>query len=168
MKKAILTLCLMTVGLCATARELGVGLNALYGTKINTAGFGAKLQTGVGGRFRLETSYHHYLKHDYERMQDANLNLHYVISLPLVSVVKFYPIAGVTYANYRVPGDHEMPGDRIPGGDIRDIKHNYFGANLGVGMQAKITGPLWVSVDLKYQIIKASQFVPGLGLMLRL
>ncbi len=164
MKKIILTLCVATMAtMGASARELNVGVNALYGTKIENAGFGVKLQTGFAGNFRWEVSYDHFLKRDYHRMQDANLNLQYVIKIPFVKWFKLYPLVGVTYSNYRVPSNDEYG---MPDHNKGDKKHNYFGANIGVGAQAKLVGPLWLNVDLKGQIIKTSQFVPNVGLML--
>ncbi len=168
----------------AEARELGIGVNALYGTEIHNAGFGVKATLGLTGKLRLEASYDNYLKKKKDasdtKMFDANLNLHYVFSLPLVKKLKVYPIVGVTYTNWKIPAKASEASDIAEASstksatsealdNLKDVKHNYVGANLGVGAQYKIAGPLWVNVDLKYQIIKKnSQFVPGIGLMLRI
>ncbi|MCD8285176.1 MAG: porin family protein [Prevotellaceae bacterium] len=184
MKKLLMALVATVIVASTEAREFGIGVNALYGTEIHNAGFGVKATLGLTGKLRLEASYDNYLKKKKDasdtKMFDANLNLHYVFSLPLVKKLKVYPIVGVTYTNWKIPAKASVASDIAEASDTRsatsealnnqkDVKHNYVGANIGVGAQYKIVGPLWVNVDLKYQIIKKnSQFVPGIGLMLRI
>ncbi len=170
MKRLLAALCLFGAVQATQARELGIGVNALYGTEIHNAGFGVKATLGLTGKLRLEASYNNYLKKKSDdsdtKMFDANLNLHYVISIPLVKRLKVYPIAGVTYTNWKIPAQGQSAEAHA---SFKDIKHNYVGANLGVGAQWKIAGPLWLNVDLKDQFIKSySEFVPALGLALRI
>ncbi len=181
MKKILLTLCIMALGLGASAHELGIGANVLYGTQIKNAGFGVKATAGLTSKWRLELSYNNYLKKgdDDRKLWDANLNVHYVMSVPLVHRVKFYPLVGLTYSNWKIPKAATSESEPQPvvetgsflhtaANNMKDIKHNYVGANVGVGAQIKLAGPLWFNIDLKYQIIKRySQFQPSVGLMLR-
>ncbi|MCD8301575.1 MAG: outer membrane beta-barrel protein [Prevotellaceae bacterium] len=187
MKKILLTLCIMAFGLGASAHELGIGANVLYGTQIKNAGFGVKATAGLTSKWRLEFSYNNYLDKgdDDRKLWDANLNVHYVMSVPLVHRVKFYPLVGLTYTNWKIPkaatSESEVTSGEVQpvaetrgsflhtlANNMKDIKHNYVGANVGVGAQIKLAGPLWFNIDLKYQIIKRySQFQPSVGLMLR-
>ncbi len=178
MKKIFLALCFVAFGLGASAHELGIGANVLYGTQIKNAGFGVKATAGLTSKWRLEFSYNNYLEKgdDDRKLWDANLNVHYVMSVPLVHRVKFYPLVGLTYTNWKIPKADEVQAVEETRGsflntaanNMKDIKHNYVGANVGVGAQIKLAGPLWFNIDLKYQIIKRySQFQPSLGLMLR-
>ncbi len=154
-----MTLCIATMSLVAQAGDFGVGANALYGTDIKNAGFGVKAQIGLPGRWRLEGVWDKFLEHNDNNMWDVDVNVHYVLSIPLVKWIKFYPIVGLSVTNWRIDEDII---------DFSD-KHNYVGCNIGAGAQLKIAGPLWVNVDLKGQIIKKhTQFVPGVGLMLRI
>ncbi len=167
MKKLLLALCLLSMGLSASAhREFGIGVNMQYGTEIGYIGFGAKAQIGLVAGLRAEVAYDNFLTNGshgyYDNLWDFDVNLHYVFHFGRVGI---YPIVGFCYTNWKVDKDgwiSQNPNSRY-------IPDNYAGANLGGGVQCKVAGPFYLNIDLKGQVVKHnSQFIPQLGLMLKI
>lgn len=152
MKKLMMLICgLMLFGATAYADkgEIGVGVNANYGTHIDNFGFGAKLQYGLSTALRSELSVNAFFQKNYAKNLDFNLNFHYVI--PLGASVRFYPLAGLTLTRWSVDYDGKS------GWDPTDWSISWnatrFGVNMGGGVEFDLLPNVVLNVEGKYQIV---------------
>lgn len=122
--------------------EQTVGVNLGYGTEISNFGIGAKYQHGITNAIRAEVSFDYFLKKDFVSMWDINLNAHYLF--PVADKFKVYPLAGLTYTNWKLSFDDEDFGSSSTG---------KFGVNLGAGAQYPVTDKLNINFEIKYQLI---------------
>ncbi len=176
MKKLFLTLCVALIGTAAYAQkgETAIGVNVGYGTEISNLGIGVKSQCGLTDAIRLEAGFDYFFEKDNLSMWDININAHYLI--PLADKIKFYPIVGVTYTNWKVDFKEFDIFDKIassyynPTGstlmtDGGSKSEGKFGVNLGGGVQYDINDKWSVNFEVKYQLISDfNQAVFGLGL----
>ncbi len=88
-------------GMCASAQkgDIGVGLNAGYGTEIKNFGIGIKGQYNITDAIRAEAGFDYFLEKDGLSMWDVNLNVHYLFKV--AENIKVYPLAGITYTNWK-------------------------------------------------------------------
>lgn len=183
MKKLIFTLLIATVSMCAFAQkgQKAVGASLSYGTEIENLGIGIKGQYNFTDALRGELGADYFLKKDGVSMFDVNLNAHYLFTLS--DKVKVYPLAGLTYTNWKFDygtddGDDDYNYNyddddddllyaprRQKGDDDGGGSTGKFGINLGGGIQYDLTDALFVNGEIKYQIINNfNQLVFGVGI----
>ncbi|MBR1620828.1 MAG: porin family protein [Prevotella sp.] len=174
MKKLLFTLAITLATISASAQKgvKTVGANVSYGTEIKNIGIGVKGQYGITDAIRGEASLDYFFKNDGMSMWDVNLNVHYLF--PITEKIKVYPLAGLTFTNWRyeIAWDFEdaFEGWYLDEEDYEDIKgkesytESEFGINLGGGIQYDITDKLTINAEAKYQIISNyNQLVLGIG-----
>ena len=171
MKKLLMTLCVAMISVVAFAQkgDKAVGVNLSYGTEISNLGFGVKGQYVLTNEIRLEAGFDYFLKKDGMSMWDVNVNAHYLF--PITDKIKVYPLAGLTYTNWKVSmGVDDINEDlkNSLGDDYNEVKSDSegkFGVNLGGGIQYDINSRWAVNFELKYQLIsKFNQAVFGIGI----
>ncbi|MDL2305962.1 porin family protein [Bacteroides sp. OttesenSCG-928-D19] len=171
MKKLLLmvVVSLTTMGLFAQKDSKAVGVNLGYGTEISNLGLGAKFQYGITDAIRAEASFDYFLKKDFLSMWDLNANVHYLF--PVAEKFKVYPLAGLTFTNWKMHGfdlglDYGDWGDYLDDEDFEDDSSSTgkFGINLGAGVEYELTEKLTLSFEAKYQLISDfNQLVFGVG-----
>lgn len=158
MKKIILTLAITLVSVCSFAQVKGdksVGVNLSYGTEIESVGLGVKGQYNITNALRAEASFDYFFEKDYLSMWDINANLHYLF--PITNNFRVYPLAGLTYTNWKVSFEEA-------GIDISSTTGK-FGINLGAGAEYDLSDKFYVGVEAKYQLISdLDQMIFGIGL----
>ncbi len=112
-------------------------------------------------------------------MWDMNLNAHYLI--PLGDKLKVYPLAGLSFTNWKSDikwevdddfGDDYFDDDYFDDDDFDDDdddlgswSESKFGLNVGGGLQYDLTDKLIFNAEAKYQFISDfDQFVFSVGL----
>lgn len=138
MKKVVLLICGLILGIGSMAAQKGVnalGLNVNYGSEIENFGLGAKFQHGVTDAIRGEVAFNYFFKKNYLKNWNVEATGHYLLDLS--EKATFYPLAGVTYSNWKAFEESE----------------GKFGVNLGCGVEYDIDSKLSVGAELKYQII---------------
>lgn len=173
MKKIFLALALALMGISASAQqgEKAAGINLSYGTEHKALGIGIKGQYGITDAIRAEASFDYFLKKDGLSMWDVNLNVHYLFSL--TDKLKVYPLAGLTFTNWKFDNAFEIEIDPEYAQylDEDDISYgsasgseSKFGVNLGAGLQYDLTDKLSLNVEAKYQLISDfDQMMLGVG-----
>jgi len=159
MKKLFLTMLIALVSMSTMAQDhkWGAGLNLLYGTKINSIGFGVKGQYYATEAVRVEANAALFMKNDSfkkddekvgMKMWDANVVGHYLI--PVASDKAFvYPLVGVGLTNW-VQSAFKTS--------------TRFTINAGAGFQFNVAEDFAINVEAKYQIVKDyGQGVFGIG-----
>lgn len=176
MKKIILfSLCaFFSMGAFAQTGEKAVGLNVSYGTEIKNIGIGVKGQYNFTDAIRAEASFDYFLKKDGLSMWDMNLNAHYLIALG--DKLKVYPLAGLSFTNWKSDikwevdddfGDDYFDDDYFDDDDddLGSWSESKFGLNVGGGLQYDLTDKLIFNAEAKYQFISDfDQFVFSVGL----
>lgn len=105
-------------------------------------------------------------------MWDINLNAHYLFHLS--DKLNVYPLAGLTYTNWKMAGyDIDMGdfegigsdwGDYVEDSTDESSKSGKFGVNLGAGIEYGLTSNLSIGFEVKYQLIADfNQAVFGIG-----
>ena len=148
---------LASMSAMAQDKKWGLGLNVLYGTKINNVGFGVKGQYYATEAIRVEANAAYFMKNDKfkkddeevgMKMWDANVVGHYLI--PVASDKAFvYPLIGVGLTNW-----------------VQNAvkTSTRFTINLGAGFQYDVAEDFAINLEAKYQIIKDyGQAVFGVG-----
>ena len=169
MKKTVLTLAITLTSICAFAQqgEKAAGLNLSYGTEIKNLGIGIKGQYGITDAIRAEASFDYFLKKEGLSMWDVNFNFHYLF--PLSDKLKVYPLAGLSYTNWKLDisdvwDDLDDYYDDDWDSDDSSSSTGKFGINLGGGIQYNITDMVTVSFEAKYQLINDfDQMIFGFG-----
>ena len=162
-KLMIIALCAMfCVGAFAQAGEKAVGLNVSYGTEIKNIGVGIKGQYFITDAIRTEASFDYFLKKDGLSMWDVNLNAHYLF--PIGDKMKIYPLAGLSYTNWKYSLDLDGWEVLVDDDDTSDSVGK-FGVNLGGGFQYDLTESMIFNAEVKYQLINTfDQVVFSVGL----
>ena len=139
MKKLFLTMLVVLVSMSAMAQDkkYGVGINLLYGTKIENIGFGVKGQYYASEAVRVEANAAYFMEKNDWKMWDVNLVGHYLI--PVAESMKVYPLAGVGITNWSTD---------VFNGKVR------FAIDLGGGFQFDVAEDFALTAEAKYQIIK--------------
>ncbi|MDL2322768.1 porin family protein [Bacteroidales bacterium OttesenSCG-928-A17] len=125
---------IITASVFAQKDEKSVGLNLLYGSKIENIGIGAKFNYNVTDPIRVSPSFNYFLKKDGFSMWEINADVHYLFSI--AEKLKAYPLAGLT-----------LVGAKFDYGDLFDVLEEFgieaddsdsltkFGINLGGGIK---------------------------------
>jgi outer membrane protein X len=139
MKKLFLTMLvvLMSVSAMAQDKKYGVGINLLYGTKIENIGFGVKGQYYATDAVRVEANAAYFMEKNDWKMWDVNLVGHYLI--PIGEKFSVYPLAGIGITNWST---------NVFNGKIK------FAIDLGGGFQFDVAEDFAVNAEVKYQIIQ--------------
>ena len=139
MKKLFLTMLVVLVSMSAMAQDkkYGVGINLLYGTKIENIGFGVKGQYYATEAVRVEANAAYFMEKNDWKMWDVNLVGHYLI--PVADKMHVYPLAGVGITNWSTS---------VLSGKIK------FAIDLGAGFQFDVAEDFAISAEAKYQIIQ--------------
>ena len=149
MKKLFLTMLVVLISMSAMAQEgkKGIGVNLLYGSKIENIGIGVKGQYYATDVIRVEANANYFMKKNDLSMWDINLNGHYLI--PTGTNMAVYPLVGVGLTNWHTSTLSNKVKVAI---------------NLGAGYQFDIADDFAVNVEGKYQIIDSyNQFVGSIG-----
>lgn len=149
MKKLFLTMFVVLVSMSAMAQEgqKGIGVNLLYGSKIENIGIGVKGQYYATDKVRAEINANYFMEKDDLSMWDINLNGHYLI--PTGTNMAAYPLVGVGLTNWH---------SSIISNKVK------VAINLGGGYQFDIADDFSINVEGKYQIIDSyNQFVGSIG-----
>ena len=156
MKKLIVLFSMMVCIIGSAFAQKGIqaaGVHSSYGTEISSIGLGVKYQYNITDNIRLEPSINYFFENDGVDMFDLNATAHYLF--PVQNNVRFYPLAGLTYATWRADFGH----------DGAEITHNKFGMNLGGGAEFDISDELMVNFELKYQLVSDyNQAIFSLGI----
>lgn len=107
--------------------QKGVGLNFVYGTKVENMGLGGKLQYGLTNNLRGEAACNVIFDDD---LVELNATLHYLITIG--PQFKLYPLAGPTLV-------------------FCDGAH--FGANFGGGLECDINSRWAVNFEGRYSTV---------------
>ena len=166
------------MSMSAFAQEKGdvaAGVNVSYGTEISNVGIGVEGQYSITNKIRAELGFDYFLKKDYTKMWDLNLNFQYLF--PLGDKFDIYPFVGVTYTNWSLDWDFDYDDELAEyyealglsydddDDDSGSSSEGKFGVNIGCGIQYDLSEKLVLSAELKYQIISDfDQFVVGVGL----
>lgn len=159
MKKLFLTMLVALVSMSAAAQDnkFGLGINLLYGTKINNIGFGVKGQYYATERVRVEANAAYFLKNDKfkkgdeevgMKMWDVNAVGHYLINVGQEKAW-LYPLVGIGITNW-----------------VRSAfkAETKFTINVGAGFQFDVADDFAINVEAKYQALKDyGQGVFGIG-----
>ncbi len=143
MKKILITLCLAIIAVAGAFAQKGkaaIGADLLYGTDIERAGLGIKMQYNISDPVRLEADWDCFFKQDHFTFWTVNVNAQYLI--PLADNVQFYPMAGlgVCYAGYSGP--------------IGDDSESKLGFNIGMGLQYEFNPSWFADIEAKYAYFK--------------
>ncbi len=153
MKKSILTLAFVVLGICSAMAQKGsqsVGLHLNYATEVENVGIGAFYRYNITNALRVEPSFDYYLEKDNLSEWNANVNFHYLFDIG--SDFKLYPVAGLGLTSWSVD---------TPAGDASE---NKMAVNLGCGAEFPVSDKITLGAELKYQIISNwNQFVFGLN-----
>ncbi|MBE6288248.1 MAG: porin family protein [Mediterranea massiliensis] len=148
---ALMTFIGMNVQAQSVKGDMAAGVNVAYGTKdgFSNFGIGAKLQYNLTDALRIEPSATYFFKKDFVSMWDANVNLHYLISI--AEKFSVYPLAGISLVGVKAEVDgFSFGGYEIEGASASETK---FGANLGAGAQYWLTETFALNFDFKYQLV---------------
>ncbi len=152
MKKILISVVVSFISILGFSQtnQWSLGLDLGYGTKIENAFLGAKLQYGINDDFDVAGSFNHYFKKYDVKYWEINADVHwnFLKSEPY----KVYPLVGLTYLHSK----------------LESIKDGNWGANIGVGAQYDFCDRFAMNLELKAQIMSETQFVPMLSFMYKL
>ncbi len=137
---------------------IGVGMQAGYGSNINSVGGGAHLHYYHTNELRFAPAFTYFIERKGTDMWMVDADAHYV--LPVSVEISLYPIAGLNYSKWTID-EVTINQELIPA-----KRENKLGANLGLGLQHDIMYRIRANYELKYQfIIDHSQllFTAGFG-----
>lgn len=132
---AVLGLFAFTMGAYAQKGEKALGVHLNYATEVDNAGLGAFFMYNFTDALRGEVAGDYYFKRDHLSMCDLNLTLHYLF--PVGDYVKLYPLAGLTYTNWKAFNEH---ASRV-------------GGNFGGGAQFDVADNFSINLEIKYQLV---------------
>lgn len=128
-----------------------LGLNFVYGGFANNFGIGVKYQQFVTNNVRLEGSFDYYFPKSKTYLWDLNANAHYVFRLNQKWAI--YPLVGFSFANWGYE-TRSLGKDNLV---YVDTDHTLtFGANIGAGVQYFLSNNVFVSGELKEQILSSN------------
>lgn len=187
MKKVFISLCMVLVGLCASAQQKGdmaVGLNLGVapclesGASLTNFGIGAKFQYNVTNPIRLEADVDYWVKSKGVDVFDITANVHYLFKIG--QKLNIYPLAGIGYAHIGggfSAGDFDDLKDTMQGvggylGDYDGYDEwedsldktsggaNKFLFNVGVGVEYPLTAKFSIGAEVKYQYMRYFSRMP--------
>lgn len=148
MKKLFLTMLIALVSMSTMAQDkkYGLGLNLLYGTKIQNLGFGVKGQYYATEAIRVEANAAYFMKNDKfkkgdeevgMKMWDVNAVGHYLVDVAQQKAF-VYPLVGVGITNW-VQSAFKTS--------------TRFTINVGAGFQYDVAEDFAINAEAKYQIV---------------
>ena len=187
MKKVFISLCMLLVGVCASAQQKGdmaVGLNVGVapclesGASLTNFGLGAKFQYNVTNPIRLEANVDYWVKSKGVDVFDITANVHYLFKIG--QKLNIYPLAGIGYAHIGgvfSAGDWDDLKDTMQGvgdylGDnslyddfeasLNEVSGgaNKFLFNVGVGVEYPLTAKFSIGAEVKYQYMRYFSRMP--------
>lgn len=154
MKKIVLCTLLLTITLSVFAQKGKNSLqaNILYGSKIETVGFGLTFNL-TGKKHEFSPSINLYLPKDDVKVQEINFDYHRLYSIQ--DKVKLFPIIGFALAVWDYDGSENK---------------TKAGANIGFGGRYSVNDRFDAGFQLKYSAMSesASQTVPMLTIAYKL
>lgn len=121
--------------------QTAAGVNLLYGSEIESMGFGARFNYAVIDQLRGQVEIDYFFKHDNTNWCDVSLNAEYL--LPIKNdVLYIYPKAGMTYSmvTYKAEGEKD--------------EENHVGLNLGAGLEYEINERFAATLEYRHTIIR--------------
>ena len=152
-------LCLLTVVLLislttVSAQQQGeksIGINAGYGSEIESYKLGVNFKYNFSDQFRVAPSFEYYLERRGLSFWDANADANYLVYVG--DGINAYPLAGLTLMR----------------GSSKSFSNTEFGVNLGGGIDFRLVDALDFNIEAKYQILDNwSQFALCLGISYRI
>lgn len=175
MKKTILRVAIVIAAVVLSAESnaqnkgdiaIGANLNANLGNVVNLIGYGAKVQYNITNDIRLEPSFTNYIKAGLDVPKsdveigswECGINVHYLIrakeaeieKMPWTKKIVVYPLAGVGILNIKCSASDKNDKD-----NSASISKNFFGINLGLGIDLRLTDKLSLSLQSKYMFVDA-------------
>ena len=148
-RAAIVIIAALTFSISAGAQEKGdmaAGGNFVLGAgdSHTNFGLGAKFQYNVITPLRLEGSFTYFFKKNFISMWDVSVNAHYLFHV--ADKITVYPLLGIGILGTKVDFGDEIYGF---GGSA---SASNFGANLGGGIDYRLTDKLILNSELKYKV----------------
>lgn len=151
MKKIFLVVCLLVAAVMGANAQKGtasIGADLLYGTDIERAGLGIKMQYNITDPLRVAADWDYFFKQNGFTYWTIDLTANYMIDLG--SNVSFYPLAGlcVAYGSLAHYDDESK-----------------LGFDIGGGLQYDINDLLYIDLEVKGQLVSHwNQAVFGIGI----
>lgn len=158
---------------------VGVNLGANVGNVVNLFGYGAKVQYNVTNNIRLEPSYTYYNKEGLDlsitsyseggmntsnvsidfNSWECGINAHYLIQAteeaiektPWLKRLVTYPLAGVGLMNIKCSA-----AETKNKANNASVSKNFFGVNLGVGADLKLSTRFSLNLQAKYMLVNVN------------
>jgi outer membrane protein X len=157
-KMAIVVIALTLTVVTANAQQKGdmaAGANFVLGTgdDVTNFGIGAKFQYNVLDPLRLEGSFSYFLPKEYAagmmklNMWDISVNAHWLFSIG--DKFSLYPLAGLGI--FGTKAKVEMDLGELGNYDT-SASDTSFGANIGGGVDFRVTESLILNLEAKYRI----------------
>lgn len=161
---AIMTLCITEPCTAQMKKgEAAVGVKAGYVTKNKSAMAGVTFQYAFSEHFRLSPEVGYIFRNDNldAFLFDINAQVPFDFSNDRVAL---YPLAGLAYRSW----NHHVPGIGLPRLELEDVstRHNRVGANLGAGVEMRLTRAMKISFEFSYTLIhrySCARFTGGIA-----
>ncbi|MGI6046826.1 MAG: outer membrane beta-barrel protein [Petrimonas sp.] len=127
-------------------RTVGLGAHTGYGTEIKSVGAGAHLHYYYTNNIRFAPFFTYYLPRKNIKVWEVNADAHYVV--PVSWLFSFYPIAGLSYSNWK------FDASKVSDIGLHDWTKHRVGANLGLGIQYDFGYKVRSTFEFKYQFMK--------------
>lgn len=140
MRRLVLVMGLLIATMLSANAQKGtaaIGADLLYGSDIDRAGLGIKMQYNISNPVRLEVDWDYYFKQNHFTYWTVDVLANYMIGVG--RNVSFYPLAGIMVGYGSVA--HYDDESRL-------------GVDLGAGLQYDINADWLLDMEFKYQIIK--------------
>lgn len=166
---AIATSAITTNAIAQEKGDMAIGANiAINGGNVAVLfGYGVKAQYNVTDNIRLEPSYTHYNKAEldverhfdvYLKSWECGINAHYLVKptetdlarMPWIKNLVAYSLAGLGLMNLECSGSEKSNKSNSEG-----VSKTFFGLNLGVGMDLKLSNCFSLNFQTKYMIVSA-------------
>ena len=157
MKKLLAMICVAVLALGAKAQvyqgQVAAGINLLYGSEIESMGFGANFQYAVIDQLRGQVEFDAFIKHNNLHWYDVSINAEYLVALK-TDMLYIYPLAGMTYS--MVTFKDPLTGEKD--------EENHVGLNVGAGLEYEINDHFAAIAEYRHTIMrKVDQGVFALG-----
>jgi len=141
MKKILISALMLTLtlGTFAQKGKNSLQANVLYGSKIETAGFGLAFNL-TGKKHEFSPSANFYLPKNNLKIVELNLDYHRLYGIG--ERIKVFPIIGLAFSNWNSP--------------YSDEKGTKVGINLGVGGRYDINDKFHAGFQYRYSAMSAS------------
>lgn len=126
--------------------EKSVGIKGGYVTRNTSAMAGIFFHYRFSNHFTLSPNIDYVFRNNGSDAFLFNIDTHYPIALG-TSRVEFYPIAGLNYSSWGIPGSDN------PNEDDVSTRRNQFGLNAGIGFNYQATPTLKLFIQGKYTAV---------------